>query len=64
MNCEDPDESDDHRVFDDLNFISSVSMKFDNPKVYGTSIFDGLDLIVADFADQRIQNDLFTLIEK
>ena len=54
MNCDDPGESDDPRVFDDLNFISSVSMKFDNPKVYGTSIFDGLDLIVADFADQRI----------
>ena len=65
MNFDDPDESDDPRVFDDLNFISSGSMKFDNPKVYGdTSIFDGLDFIVADFAEQRTQNDLLMLREK
>ena len=55
----DPDEFDDPSVFDYPNLISNGSMEFDNP-----SSFNGLDLIVADFADQRNQNWLVHIERK
>ena len=43
MSFNDPREFNDPQVLDDPNWISTGSIDFDDPKVYGdTSIFDGI----------------------